>query len=188
MAVDRSVESPINPLNPEAITRLLLQEGREVLLSTVGFSMGYSIRSGEGVVIKAVPENRVRFGDVIVFEREEQLVCHRVVGSTTGARGRLFLTKGDPLVGFDEKVASGDVLGKVVRVKWREGDFHMETPRGRALNVSLALLSLGVGLHYRLFPIKEMLNRSNPGWAERVWYGFLALPSRAARKHVKRSS
>jgi len=185
IVVDRPVDSLEKSLDSESITRLLLQEGREVLLRTVGFSMGYSIRSGEGVVIKAVPENRIRFGDVIVFDRENQLVCHRVVGFATNAQGRVFLTKGDPLVGFDGKVGYKDLMGKVVRVKWREGDFHMETPCGRALNVSLALLSLGISLHYRIFPLKGLLDWPNPGWAEKVWYGLLALPSRAARKFVK---
>jgi signal peptidase I len=185
MEVDWPVDSPEESFDSEAITRLLLQEGHEVLLSTVGFSMGCSIRGGEEIVIKVVPENRVRFGDVIVFDREDQLVCHRVVGIVSNAQGRVFLTKGDPLFGFDEKVGYNDLMGKVVRVKWREGDLQMETPRGRALNISLAILSLGVGLHYRLFPLKETLDSSKPGWAERIWYGLLTLPSRAARKLVK---
>ena len=51
------------------ITRLLLAEGNEVSLRTAGLSMGHAIRGGEAIVIRAVAEPEIRFGDIIVFDR-----------------------------------------------------------------------------------------------------------------------
>ncbi len=174
-----AVESPIDPRD---LTREILNAGQEVLLTTAGLSMGYSIRGGEAIVVRAVPAAEVRFGDIIVFQRAGLFVCHRVVRVRTAPQGRVFLTKGDPVISFDEAVEARDVLGKVVRIKWPEGDFRTESPRGRLLNTALACLSLLAAGLYRFFPLKGILKRGERGWAVNLLYRLLAFPSRTARK------
>jgi signal peptidase I len=158
----------------------LLAEGNEVLLPTAGLSMGHAIRGGEAVVIRAVPEREIRFGDVIVFDRAGQLVCHRVVRVKIGALGREFVTKGDPVVGFDNPIPWAAVLGRVVRVKWPNGDFRLDTRRGRWTGRFLAACSLVAGWLYHLFPFKGGLNKS--GRVVRAAWHFLRFPSRLVRR------
>jgi len=161
------------------IQRVLLAEGNEVMLRTAGLSMGHAIRGGEAVVIRAVPERDIRFGDILVFERGDQLVCHRVVGTRARGAGREFVTKGDPVLGLDEPIPYAAILGRVVRVKWPGGDFRLDTRRGRWSNRFLAVVSLGVAGLYRVFPWKGALKKPGSG-VHAVWR-LLAFPSRVVR-------
>lgn len=167
-------------MDPGDITRALLAEGNEVLLRTAGLSMGHAIRAGEAIVIRAVPERDIRFGDILVFERGEQLVCHRVVRTRTRGEGREFVTKGDPVLGLDEPVPHAAVLGRVVRVKWPGGDFRLDTRRGRWSNRFLAVSSLAIAGLYRVFPWKGALK--NPGSGVHAVWRLLSLPSRLVRR------
>ena len=159
---------------------MLLAEGNEVLLRTAGLSMGHAIRGGEAVVIRAVPERAIRFGDILVFERGDQLVCHRVLRVRRTSAGREFVTKGDPVLGFDEPIPYSAVLGRVVRVKWPGGDFRLDTWRGRWSNRFLAVASLAVAGLYRVFPWKGALKK--PGRGVYLLWRVLSFPSRLVRK------
>jgi signal peptidase I len=167
-------------MDSREISRVLLAEGNEVLLQTAGLSMGHAIRGGEAVVIRAVPERDIRFGDVLVFDRAGQLVCHRVVRVRNRPTGREFVTKGDPLVGCDDPIPFAAVLGRVIRIKWPEGDFRMDTWRGRWSNRILAATSLAAEGMVRLLPWKGALRKSGRG--VRAAWRFLCLPSRLFRQ------
>ena len=173
---------PAPPSFPrDDLTRLLLAEGREVLIATAGLSMGHTIRSGESVVIRKVPPDRIRFGDIVVFRRDDAWVCHRVLHRRRDGAGIVFRTKGDPMAGFDEPVAYADVLGKVVRIKWPEGDFSTETPGGRTANVAAGLVSLAAGALYRVFPFKGVASRWSHGGVTWRLYRLMSFPSRILR-------
>ncbi|MBP7828640.1 MAG: hypothetical protein KA248_01845 [Kiritimatiellae bacterium] len=167
-------------MDSSAITRALLAEGNEVLLHTAGLSMGHAIRAGEAIVIRAVPERDIRFGDILVFERGEQLVCHRVLRARRSGTGREFVTKGDPVLGFDDPIPYSAVLGRVIRIKWPGGDFRLDTRRGRWSNRFLAVSSLAIAGLYRLFPWKGALKK--PGRGVHAVWRILSLPSRGVRR------
>jgi hypothetical protein len=167
-------------MDSRELTRVLLAEGNEVLLQTSGLSMGHAIRGGESVVVRAVSERDIGFGDVLVFDRAGRLVCHRVVRVKTGPSGREFVTKGDPVLGFDAPVPYAAVLGRVIRIKWTDGDFRLDTWRGRWSNRVLAASSLAMGGLYRLYPWKGGLRRSGRG-VHAAWQ-LLCFPSRLVRR------
>ena len=135
----------------KSITKLLLKEGREVLINTTGLSMGDSIRSGETIVARKVLEKQIRFGDVIIFERKNEFVCHRIVRILKKTGGNHFLTKGDSLKCFDEPVKPLNILGKVTRIKKQNGDFIMDSYQGRITNTVVGLFSFLLGILCRFF-------------------------------------
>lgn len=139
-------------MDSRELTRVLLAEGNEVPVHTSGFSMGPTIRGGETVVVRAAAETEIRFGDVVVFDRDHAWVCHRVVGVRRGPAGRVFVTKGDPAPGADAPVPFAAVLGRVVRARRPEGDVRMEGPRARLVNLLLAAGSLAAGWWRRRVP------------------------------------
>lgn len=178
---------PAPPSFPrDDLTLLLLAEGREVLVATAGLSMGHTIRSGEAVVIRKVPAERIRFGDIVIFRRKDAWVCHRVLRRRRDGAETVFRTKGDPMASFDDPVPYPDVLGKVVRIKWPEGDFSTETPAGRLVNRTAGLLSLAAGALYRIFPFKGIATRWSRGGATWRIYRLMSFPSRILRSLAQR--
>ena len=137
------------------VIRVLLEEKNEVFLPAAGLSMDPAIRHGEGVVVRAVPETEIRFGDVVLFNRSGQLVAHRVVRVQRGGAGRRFVTKGDRLAAFDHPIPGPAVLGRVVRIKRLNGDLRLDTCRGRWSSRLRAAGSLAMGWACRFFPGKR---------------------------------
>ena len=124
-------------------------------------------------------ERSIRFGDVIVFDRDGQMVCHRVVRIRRGPLGCEFVTKGDPVPGFDEPVPGTALLGRVIRIKRPGGELQMDTRWGRWSNQAQAAASLAAGYLYGLFPWKGAFRGT--GWPARGARYVLHLPSQLVR-------
>lgn len=82
----------------------------EVALRARGTSMLPSLREGDLVTLASAAI--IMPGDIVVFRREGQLVCHRVVAFLGDGSA---LTRGDNAGGPDAPVARADILGKVER-------------------------------------------------------------------------
>jgi hypothetical protein len=103
----------------------LLREGQSVRFRAAGLSMAPSIRDGDVITVAPLTA-AVRRGDVLLYRAGGRLTAHRVI-----ARGRggdaLFRVRGDAPGWEEERVAWGDVLGRVVEV---ERDGRKVAPRG----------------------------------------------------------
>lgn len=90
-----------------------------LLYSTWGWSMFPFIRSDDYVVVKKVPLETIRPGDIIVFESGSKTkICHHVVGIKKINDVLWFYTKGHKSVSSNsEPTAQDKVLGKVVGIK-----------------------------------------------------------------------
>ncbi|MDP2157041.1 MAG: signal peptidase I [Nitrospirota bacterium] len=96
------------------ISEHLLGDGFNVRLNTRGFSMFPLIRTGDRIIIKSVRSPAL--GDVIVFKKNDELVCHRLRRIFV-ENGTTFLqTKGDNQFKPDEPITSSEILGKVVEI------------------------------------------------------------------------
>jgi hypothetical protein len=95
-----------------AIARL--RAGRPTVLATRGGSMRPFFREGMRVLVEPCPPGRLRPGAVAAFERDGQVILHRVLG-TARARAAI-VEKGDhqPRPGL---VEGSKVLGRVVEVR-----------------------------------------------------------------------
>ena len=96
------------------IPERLLGDGFNVRLNTRGFSMFPLITTGDRITIK--PERNLDKGDIIVFKRNDELVCHRLRKIFIKDRVAFFQTMGDNQFKPDEPVTSPEILGKVVKV------------------------------------------------------------------------
>ena len=92
-----------------------LRKGRAIDIRAFGFSMWPRIKDGALVHIEPCDGERVQPGDVVLFERSERLVLHRVLRV---ARHRLLL-KGDACLDVDGWVSRKRVVG---RLDSRSGD------------------------------------------------------------------
>jgi len=84
------------------------------LLPVTGSSMFPCMRPGDLLEIRR-PAGPIETGDVVVFERHNRLVVHRVVGRI----GDLFITRGDRLRYPDAPVSATTILGHVTTIERR---------------------------------------------------------------------
>ena len=95
------------------ILRERLGAGESIWLPIRGRSMRPLLRSG--ALILVAPAARVRFGDVLAYESEGTLVCHRVIGR----RGAALLTRADHRAVGPELVTLPQIVGIVTAFERR---------------------------------------------------------------------
>ncbi len=100
------------------------------------------IRTGDRITI--TPEKKINIGDIIVFKRDNQMVCHRLVRVFEKGGFKYCQTRGDAYFRLDEPVAFDQILGRVTMVE-----------RGRVSILRRFLL-----LIYPVFMLGEFWNAS----------------------------
>ena len=93
----------------------LIREGINLRIPVRGSSMFPLLSNGDTVIVSS-PEGLKR-GDIIIFKKSEDLICHRIV-SIFCSEGRMhYITKGDAMTVPDRPVMSDDVIGKVIAIE-----------------------------------------------------------------------
>lgn len=95
-------------------------------------------RLARGTRILVAPAARVRPGDLLAYECEGAIVCHRVVGR----RGDVLLTRADHCGAGPELVTRAQIVGVVVALERGGFVVDLTTPARRALAMVAAARSL----------------------------------------------
>jgi Peptidase S24-like len=130
--------------SPAAVWRPVVTEvlrervgaGESIWLPIRGRSMRPLL--GPGARIFVTPPARVRFGDLLAYECEGALVCHRVIGR----RGAALLTRADHRGAGPEVVAAAQIVGVVAAFERDGVAVDLFTPRLPALATLAAARSL----------------------------------------------
>lgn len=78
-------------------------------------SMQPSINEGDIVIVKNGKKDKIRQGDVITFNQNDEVITHRVIKNITEESNVEYITKGDNNNTEDTfKVKYDDVIGKVI--------------------------------------------------------------------------
>jgi signal peptidase I len=89
----------------------LLETGKCVQLKSSGNSMYPIIQSNDLLIFRSSKKLDYRRGDVVVFQRGHQLVCHRIKRILPNDR---LETQGDSCIQSDGEVSKTDILGVVI--------------------------------------------------------------------------
>jgi signal peptidase I len=81
------------------------------------WSMFPTLRKGDQLTIEAATPSQLRIGDLILFHRQGQLICHRLVALDETRPVPRLITKGDAVTKPDEPLGPDRVLGKVVHIR-----------------------------------------------------------------------
>ncbi len=119
----------IRAFAPEIVTGLL-RAGYPVRLVVTGRSMHPTIRHGEAVLVAPVNVQSLRFGDVVLYVRNNRLWAHRVIRRRMVSGVWILVTQGDGACRPDPPIAASRVVGRVVAVE-RSGRWHRLDTRGR---------------------------------------------------------
>ena len=109
------------------ILRERLGAGESVWLPVRGGSMRPLLGSGARIFVTRAA--RARFGDLLAYESQGALVCHRVIGR----RGPALLTRADHRAAGPEVVTQPQIVGIVAAFERRGVIVDLSTLRERAL-------------------------------------------------------
>lgn len=165
------------------LTRSSLAAAGRLRLSVISDSMAPLVRRGDAVWVAPAEPAVLRHGDVIVVQREDELVTHRLVA----VRDEMWFTKGDSVSSLDPPVNTDAILGRVVAV---ERDGTQIDLRGLRWTVVNRLLGLIGWWEVRLFEVGRQVKRRLLGTGRRpgvaVLSRLVAVPFRALRRLILR--
>jgi len=99
----------------KGISEELLRSGTNVRIKTRGFSMFPFINTGDRITIS--PEKNPAIGDNILFKKEDQMLCHRLVKIFEKNGIRYYQTRGDSFFHLDKPLTADEILGKVIKIE-----------------------------------------------------------------------
>lgn len=107
------------PADVAALMADILGRGSAVRMRVTGRSMFPLLPSGATVTVRPVDSETLRPGDILLFQNNlASAVLHRIVRvDVDPARGKMFRTKGDAVMAFDDPVSPGQILGRAVRIE-----------------------------------------------------------------------
>lgn len=128
------------------LLREWIAAGESAWVPLTGDSMGPFLPSGSKVLICRAAPGRIVPGDLVVFEDEGRMICHRVLRRRPQGLSHAFLTKGDGWRTTDPWVRTHQVIGKVIAMSRGGRVVRLETPLRRLQAVAAVARSLvGIG-------------------------------------------
>jgi signal peptidase len=106
----------------------VLQSNGVLRLGVTGSSMLPALWPGDVVTIAVLAEEP-RIGEIILFQRSDQFVIHRVIRVASGARQSQIITRGDSMSDRDNPIEASEVLGRVVAIQRGPHEFPVVTKR-----------------------------------------------------------
>ena len=122
------------------ILRERIDAGAPTWLPVHGRSMWPLLTSGARILV--APAVHIRFGDLLAYECEGTIVCHRVIGRW----GADFLARADHRGAGPELVRPDQIVGVVTALERGGGVVHLTRPARRAEAVVQAARSLAAAV------------------------------------------
>lgn len=122
-----------------ALRKEAIKNGHAVQTLASGYSMFPFLRNGDLLTVEPVSMDKIKRGDVVVFESEEKWIAHRVIKIRSNAEGLEFLLRGDTCVTLDPPVNKENFIG-VVYEYYRLGKQRKTNGVSRKLWTKLILI------------------------------------------------
>jgi len=138
--------SQLKPAVWESVYTQLLREwidaGEPAWLPLSGESMVPFLPSGSKVLVSQTEAGQIRRGNLLLYEAEGRIICHRVLRRRRYGASYTFLTKGDGRRMTDPWVCAEQVIGKVMAINRNGSIVRLNTPLRRLQAVAAAAISL----------------------------------------------
>ena len=142
--------APVPPETLKAVLDLWEQAGEAHWIPVHGTSMLPMLHQGDQVLV-AHGKWRVRGGDIVVFQRPDGLVAHRVLVAQSQGGVSALRTKGDNVLGLDPPLSEEGLVGRVLQVRRDEKALNLDTRLWRWVGrwVALVMLAQAWLYHHR---------------------------------------
>lgn len=133
--------APLPPDTLKAALELWEQAGEAHYLPVRGMSMLPLLRDGDHLLL-AHGNRDIRRGDIVVFQRSDGLIAHRVLQVLDSQSGRALLTKGDYVSDLDPQIPAEELVGQVLAVRRGERQMRLNTRAWRRAGEVIAWVML----------------------------------------------
>jgi len=120
------------PAELELLSRELLN-GQIMRLRSLGGSMIPYLREGDLVTV--VPVKKCRVGDIVLYNRGNSLIMHRVLAKFSDK----IITKGDAATRLDPPISPQDILGRAVSYERHGKKSSLNSLRSRLCGLAFCL-------------------------------------------------
>lgn len=96
--------------------RSLLNDNATVKLRLGGYSMYPSLIPGDVAIIQKVESDKLKPGQVIVFEQRDRWIAHRII-RISREQSLVIQTQGDSVPKKDNPIHENDILGAVIEIE-----------------------------------------------------------------------
>ena len=119
----------------------VIERDEDIPLKTFGLSMTPTIHGGEWVIVRKVSGEKIRIGDVVIYQAGNVFVAHRVIRKREQDDKVYFTVKGDAHLEAEGEIAEEEIVAKVVALQKMDERIDMDRPRWRLANRVIALCS-----------------------------------------------
>lgn len=112
-----------------ALRKEAIKNGHAVQTLASGYSMFPFLRKGDILTVEPIPMNKIKRGDVVVFEMEENWIAHRVIKIRNSEKGLEFLLRGDTCISFDPVVNQFNYVGALINFTRNKKTVSLHTSR-----------------------------------------------------------
>lgn len=139
----------IHPDTLNAAISLWGQAGEAHWIPVRGSSMLPLLREGDQLLV-AHAKWQIRRGDIVVFQRPDGLIAHRVLCVQSSEGEHILCTKGDNVFGMDPALTQDKVLGRVIQARRGDKLLNLDTRLWGRVGGWVALVMLAqAGLYHR---------------------------------------
>jgi hypothetical protein len=140
----------IPPDTLKAAIDLWGQAGEAHWIPVRGTSMLPLLCEGDQLLV-AHGKWQIRRGDIVVFQRQDGLIAHRVLRVQSNEGEHTLRTKGDNVLGLDPVLTEDEVLGRVLQVLRADKILKLDTRLWGWVGRWVALIMLAqAGIYHRL--------------------------------------
>jgi len=86
------------------------------LFETTGFSMWPFLKAGSKLFVKKAPIEKLKAGDIILYRKNNQVVCHRLIKKDARNGKCFFYARGDNALSLSEPLPESAYVGKGVAI------------------------------------------------------------------------
>lgn len=109
--------------------------------NTTGYSMWPFLKQGERVIVKKVPLEELKIGDIILYRENGQLVCHRLVKKIRSRDRHLLYARGDNSLSSSSLVEEGSYEGRAAGVLKNGKIIDLVNTRQFFINRSIVIIA-----------------------------------------------
>ena len=99
------------------LLRHSLQRGQRVAFEVKGISLNPLLRPGDSFLLEQVDPERLRAGELVVFEGSDGLTVHRILRKRWRARSTWFQTAGQRARIPDPWIPGTEIIGRAVEIR-----------------------------------------------------------------------
>jgi hypothetical protein len=160
-----------------ALIDLAREHGSERWIEARGGSMAPIIRPGDRLLV-AIGARPERLGQVVVVQRPNVTVAHRIVGRRRKDPAAPWTTKGDAECLADAAFAADDVIGVVLSIARPDGSIHRYGLDGRVARLIASMSAAGGRLAWILRRLSGRLPGPVAAVALRLFMPLTRVPTR----------